>query len=156
MASWSFLLNFRFTSFALSAWSKTMSAGDSPSMRAVSRIFCASSMELQVYIVASSAMSFCNNQRRVHWLILSRLPGDEGVMKNMCPTGVKIGYLARFVDKQKCLFFIFLLYDKLVTDLSTENRQVVFCGREIATFWVCFRTSANSILFQKYSKIASP
>jgi hypothetical protein len=55
-------------------------------------------------------------------------------MKNMCPTGVKIGYLGRFVDKQNGLFLIFIFYDKLVTDLSTENRQDVFSRGEIATF----------------------
>jgi hypothetical protein len=40
-----------------------------------------------VYMVESSAMSFSRSQRRVHWLRRSKLPGEEGAMKNMCPTG---------------------------------------------------------------------
>ena len=87
MLLWSLLLKAMFMSVGLSAWSKMISAGESPVMSAVSRMFTASSMVLQVYMVESSAMSFSRSQRRVHWLRRSKLPGEEGAMKNMCPTG---------------------------------------------------------------------
>lgn len=86
MLLWSLLLNSMFTSVGRSAWSKMMRDGVSPTMRAVSRMPEASSTELHVYMVQSSAMSFSRSHRRVHWLMRSRLPGEDGVMKNMCPT----------------------------------------------------------------------
>lgn len=63
-----------------------MSVGDWPKIRADSSRFVASSMELHVYIVESMARSCSKSQRKVHWLSFSKLPGEEGAMKNICPT----------------------------------------------------------------------
>ena len=84
------LLKAMFFSVGRSEWSKMISVGDWPKLSADSSRLVASSMLLHVYIVESMARSRSSNHRKVHWLSFSKLPGDEGAMKNMCPTALKI------------------------------------------------------------------
>ena len=86
MPSCRHLLKSRLLDLGLSVWSSMIRAGDCPIIKADSSRLVASSMELQVYMVASSINSPCSkSQRNVHWLSLSRLPGEDGDIKKICP-----------------------------------------------------------------------